>query len=308
MSQPLRPQPYNAPLRHTGGVEPPDPVERLQELNIELARQQSRQSHLTQQVTDLQTDISDLTKSVGDMRDILTSYGSQVKDLESRRHSLEYFYHQKHTMTLAAIGDKKGPIDKLIAEFDEDLANMQGEINSLAERVTTAQQESQRATAAQAEKQSDYDVVKAYKDDIVKQLANLDTLRTQITTADDATDIASMYFLVREFQDLLSSTEILSQHQLAMDLKHRLGDLEAAKEHARAKSAALSGLQTELTTKQAELAAKQAARRQQLLTAIQTLFPVRASAHAAASAAAGGGQSGSTAAPPSGAGAQGAPQ
>jgi hypothetical protein len=308
MSQPQRPQPYNAPQRQPGGPEPPDPVERLHELNIELTHQQARQTHITQQVTDLQTDINDLTTSVSDMKNILTAYGGQVKDLETRLHSLEYFYHQKKTMVMAAIGDKKGPIDKLICEFDEDIAALQTALAELWDKVNSAQQESQRAVVVQAERQKEYDAVKAYKDDIATQLTNLEALRTSITAADDATDIASMYFLVLQFQDLLSSTEIISQHQLAVDLRHRLGDLEAAKEHARAKSAALSGLQAELASQQAALAAKQAGRQQQLLAAIQALYPVQPQAAPAAAAAGAGGQGvGAPAAPGATPAAGGAP-
>lgn len=301
MSQPQRSQPYNAPQRQSGGPEPLDPVERLSQLKIELTHQQAKQNHIGQQVTDLTTDITDLTTSVSDMRNILTSYGGQVKDLENRLHSFEYFYHQKKTMVMAAIGDKKGPIDKLIGEFDEDLAAMQTALDELSERVNAAQQDSQRATAAQAEKQKEYDAVKAYKDDIATQLTNLETLRTAITTADDATDIASMYFLVLQSQDLLHSTEIISQHQLAVDLRHRLGELEAAKEHARLKSAALSGLQAEYASQQAALATKQAGRQQQLLAAIQALYPVQAQPAAAAAAGAAG--AGGAAAPAPAAGA-----
>jgi peptidoglycan hydrolase CwlO-like protein len=238
-------------------------------------------------VADLQTDITDLTKSVGDMKNILTSYGGQVKDLEARLHSLEYFYDQKKTMTMAAIGDKKGPIDKLICEFDDDVAKMQTELTELSDRVVSAQQESQRAAAAQTEKQSEYNAVQTYNDDIGTQLTSLETLRTSITAADDATDIASMYFLILQFQDQLSATNIISQHQLAMDLRHRLGDLEAAKEYARAKSATLSALQAELTSRQATLTAKQAGRQQQLLAAIQALYPVQPQPAPAAAAASG---------------------
>lgn len=290
MSQPQRSQPYNAPPRPSGGSEPPDPVERLHQLNIELTHEQARQTHITQQVTNLQTDITDLTTSVGDMKNILTTYGGQVKDLETRLHSLEYFYQQKKTMVMAAIGDKKGPIDKLISEFDGDLEVMQTALAELFDKVNSAQQDSQRAAAVQTERQKEYDAVKAYKDDITAQLTSLETLRTAITAADDATDIASMYFLVLQFQDLLNSTEIISQHQLAIDLRHRLGDLEAAKEQARAKSAALSGLQAELASQQATLATKQAGRQQQLLTAIQTLYPVQAQPAPGAAAVAAAGQ------------------
>jgi DNA repair exonuclease SbcCD ATPase subunit len=299
MSQPLRSQPYNAPAKQPGGPEPPDPVERLNELKIELTHQQTKQTHITQQVTDLQNDITDLTTSVGDMRNILTTYGGQVKDLENRFHILEHFYHQKKTMVMAAIGDKKGPIDKLIFEFDEALGEMERCIDELAEKVRCAQQESDRATAVQAEKQKEYDAVKAYKDDIGTQLTNLESLRTLITAADDATDAASMYFLVLEFQELLECTTIISQHHLAMDLRHRLGELEEAKENARAKSAALSTLQAELASQQAALDAKEAGRRQQLLAAIQAMYPVQAQPDAAAAAAGAGGQA--VAAPAAGA-------
>jgi DNA repair exonuclease SbcCD ATPase subunit len=304
MSQPLRSQPYNAPSKQPGGPEPPDPVERLNELKIELTHQQAKQTHITQQVTDLQNDINDLTTSVGDMRNILMTYGGQVKDLENRFHILEHFYHQKKTMVMAAIGDKKGPIDKLIYEFDEALAGMKAALDELAEKVKSAQQESDRAAALQAERQKEYDAVKAYKDDIATQLTNLESLRTLITAADDATDAASMYFLVLEFQALLECTSIISQHQLAMDLRHRLGELEAAKENARVKSAVLSTLQAELASQQAALDTKQAGRRQQLLAAIQSMYPVQAQpapapGQAAAAVATGaGGQAGANPAAP----------
>lgn len=309
MPQPSGSQPYNVPAKQPAGPEPPDPVERLHELKIELTHQQTKQTHITEQVTDLQNDINDLTNSVSDMKNILTAYGGQVKDLENRFHILEHFYHQKKTMVMAAIGDKKGPIDKLIFEFDEGLGEMKAAIDELAEKVKVAQLESDRAVALQTEKQKEYDAVKAYKDDIAAQLTNLESLRTMITAADDATDAASMYFLVLEFEELLKCTEIISQNCLALDLRHRLGELEAAKENARLKSAALSTLQAELASQQAALDAKQAGRRPQLLAAIQALYPVQAQpapAPAAAGAAAGaGGQAGGGAAPAAGAPAAG---
>jgi len=114
----------------------------------------------------------------------------------------------------------------------------------------------------------------------------MDSLRTAITKADDATDVASMYFEVLEFHNVLSKTEIVSQHELALDLKQKLGELEAAKEHARMKSAAMNNLQTEYTTQQTKLQNKISGRRQGLLASIQALYPVPAAAPAASAAAA----------------------
>jgi chromosome segregation ATPase len=269
----------------------------LKQLNIELAQQQSRQTHIGQQVTDLQTDINDLTKTVADVKNILTDYAGQLKDLETRLHGLRFFYDQKHKMIMAAIGDKKPPIDNLIEEFDEELARMQGAIDELTEKVQRAQEESTHAAAIQAEKQAAYDAAKAYTTNTVNQLNDLDTLRTGITKADDATDIASMYFLVVEFHHVLHHTEIISQHQLSVDLRHKLGELEAAKENARTKTADYNSLQTELTAQQATLATKKAGRRQQLLAAVQALYPAPAPSATPGSGAgsgSGGSSTGST--------------
>lgn len=274
------------PSKWAVGSEPPDPMERLKELNIELTQEQARQTHIGQQVTNLQADITDLTKTVAEVKAALTDYGGQIKDLESRLHSQQYFYDQKNKMIMGAIGDKKRPIDELIGEFDHELETMQTRLAELNDKVISAQQESQRAAADQTEKQTDYDNAKAYTSDVLAKLSDLDTLRTSITTADDATDDASMYFLVLEFQNTLDSTQIISQHRLALDLRHRLGELEEAKERARIKSAAFNGLQTEATALQATLDGKRTGRRQSLLAEVQALFPVQPATSPAASTSA----------------------
>jgi DNA repair exonuclease SbcCD ATPase subunit len=280
MSQMQRPYPYDAPHKGSGG-EPPDPNERLNQLKIELDQQKARLEHLGKEKDDLQSDIDELEKTVADVKTTLTDYAAKFKDLETRLHSLQYFYEQKHKMIMAAIGEKKGPIDELIREFDYELERMQERLAELGENLAEATEESHKADGVQAAKQAEYDIVKGYTQDTLNKLNDMDSLRTAITQADDATDVASMYFEVLEFHSVLSGTNIISQHQLALELKQRLGELEAAKEHARAKSAAMNNLQTEYKAHQATLKAKRDGRRQALLAAVQALFPVPA-AHAAA--------------------------
>ena len=91
-----------------------------------------------------------------------------------------------------------------------------------------------------------------------------------------------MYFLVHEFQHTLSSTEIIPQHKLALQLRHTLGELEAAKENSRAKSATYNALAAEYTAHEATLQAKQQARRDQLLAAVQALYPPQPASTASA--------------------------
>jgi hypothetical protein len=256
--------------------EPPDPNERLTQLQIELKQNQDRQSDLGKQADELQADINDLQQGVGDVKATLTSYGGQVKGMETDLHSLQYFYDQKHKMIIAAIGDKKGPIDDLIREFDYETSRMEERLTELNEGLAEAQQESQKAAAVQTGKQNEYNAVKAYPQNTQTQLTDLDALRTSITQDDTATDIASMYFHVLEFQNELSTTHIVSQHQLALELKQKLGELEQAKEHARLKNAEANRLQTESNTHQATLTARKTGRRQTLLGLIQAMFPVPA--------------------------------
>jgi chromosome segregation ATPase len=304
MSQMQRPNPFD-PAHKVFGAEPPDPKEKLKQLQIELNEQTARLAHLNQERTDLQTDIGDLQKSVTDMQTALTDYAGTVKDFETRLHTLQYFYDQKHKMVMAAIGDKRGPIDELVAGLDYEIEKMRERLEELGEKRAGAGEESKLADAAQAEKQSRYDEVKSYKTVTDGKLTDMESLSTAIKAADDATDIASMYLEVVEFERVLSDTKIISQHQVAQELKQRLGELETAKEHARARSAAWNELKTEYDTHQAKLTAKIDGRRAELLAAVQALYPVPHASTTAAGAA--GSAAASTSASTSGSASPAAP-
>jgi chromosome segregation ATPase len=264
------------PFEHQRVPDAPDPQERLAQLKIELTEHETRIDYLTKQKDDLQTDITDLSKTVDDVKAALTDYGSKIKDLETHLHSLRMFYEQKHKMVMAAIGEKKDPIDGMVREFDYETDKLQARVNELALRLEEATQEAANATQHQAAKQAEYDAVKGYKDRVTGNLTDMDNLRTSINQADTSTDIATMYFEVIEFHDVLDKTHLISQHQLAVELRHKLGELEHAKEHARSRNAEMNRLQTEETKEQATLSNRIAGRRQSLLTEIQTKFPVPA--------------------------------
>jgi vacuolar-type H+-ATPase subunit I/STV1 len=285
MSQMQRSSPYDPAPRGTGGTEPPDPNERLKELTIELNEHNARILHLTNQSTALLADITDLSTTVAEVKTTISAYGAALQDLEARLHALQYFYEQKNKMILAAIGDKQGPIDELIREYDYELDRMRDRLRELGEKQEAAQQESQEATAAQNTLQAEYTAVNQYQTNTTAKLTDMETLRAEITQADDNTDVASMYFLVLQFHGRLRETQVITQHQLALDLRHKLGELEAAKELARAKSAALSTVQTQYNAHQTALQTKQSGRRANLLAAVQALFPAPAPATTASGTA-----------------------
>jgi hypothetical protein len=273
MSQVQRPSPYGTTQRGPGSTEAPDPHERLKQLQIELDQHNTHIEHLSKQRDALQTDITDLSTTVAEVKTTVTNYAGALQDLNSRFQALQYFYEQKSKMILAAIGDKKGPIDDLIREFDHELDRMSERLRELGEKKDAAQQESDEAANTQTALQAEYDAVNQYQANTTAKLTDLEGLRGQITAADDDTDVASMYLLVLEFHGELRDTQIISQHQLALDLRQKLSDLETAKEHARARAAALNTLQAEYAAHKATLQAKWSGRRAQLLAAVQAMFP-----------------------------------
>jgi hypothetical protein len=267
--------PYDSPASKT--PMPPDvtdPNERLKQLQIELGEQQSRRDHIVKELDELQADITDLQNTVNEVQTTLTDYGNGIKGMQTELHGLQYFYDQKAKMVSAAIGEKKDPIDDAIQSFDRDTEKMEDHLEELGRRRDAAQTEFYKADAIQAERQSDYDAVKNYKQGTDAKLNDLKALRTAITQADDATDVATMYFLILEFKEVLEHTRLVSQHQLALDLKEKLSLLEATKEEARTKKSAWNELQTKYDAHKATLETRESGRRANLLAAIQAKYPV----------------------------------
>ena len=271
--------PYDSPASKAST--PPDitdPNERLKQLQIELSQQQSRRDHIAKELDELQADITDLQNTVNEVQTTLTDYGNGIKGMQTELHSLQYFYEQKTKMVAAAIGEKKDPIDDAIQTFDRDTDRMEDHLEELGRRRDAAHTEFLKADAIQVDREAEYDAVKNYKQDTDAKLNDLKALRTAITQADDATDVATMYFLILEFKEVLEHTRLVSQHQLAHDLKEKLSLLEAAKEEARTKKSAWNELQTNYDAHKKTLDQRESGRRTNLLAAIQAMYPVESTA------------------------------
>jgi chromosome segregation ATPase len=261
-------------LQSGENVEPLDPSERLKQLQTELSQHNSRIEHLSKQRDVLQTDINGLSTTVEQVKTTVTNYGTELRDLHNRLQALEYFYHQKSKMVLAAIGERKPLIDDLIRGYDDELARMQDHLRELDEKQNAALAESTHAANVQDERQKEYDAATNFQQDVTNKLTEMEALRAEITKADDTTDAASMYFLTLEFHSQMRETKIVSQHEVSLELRQKLSELEAAKERARAKTAALSTVQAEYTAYKAEVDIKRADRRANLLAEIKALYPV----------------------------------
>jgi chromosome segregation ATPase len=138
MAKTQPPGDYEIQHRDSSGVEPPNPNERLQQLQSELSQHNARIDHLSKQRDALQTDITDLTANWTEVKTTLANYAAALQDLESRLQALQYFFEQKDKMVLAAIGEEKDPIDELIRKFDHEIETMMRRLTELGKPVTTA--------------------------------------------------------------------------------------------------------------------------------------------------------------------------
>jgi chromosome segregation ATPase len=267
------------------GMEPQDPNERLLQLQGELDQHNSRIDQLSKQRDLLQSDISGLSATVAEVKTTVTNYGANAKGLHDRLQALEYFYHQKSRMVQAAIGERKPLIDELTREYDEELARAEESLKELNDKQVAAQAESDEAAKVQATKQSEYDAANAYQATMTSKLTEMETLRANITQADESTDVATMYVLTQEFHARLKDTKIMSQNELAMELRLKLGELELAKEAARAKSAALAKAQAEYVAYKTTVDGKRTERQARLLKEVEARYPLPAEAELATTVA-----------------------
>lgn len=261
----------------------PDPTRKLNQLTAELKRKQAEIDALTKQSGDLQTDITGLKATVAEVTQVLSSYGDNITKLKKDRDDLEYFLEQKSKMVAAAVQDRKDAIDRIIRDYDIALQEQGQKVGGLGARANEAQEHYQEAADLAQEKQHQYDTAKGVQQTVTNALTELKSLREQIVSADDKTDVASMYFLVLEMRHVMQHTRIPSQGQLSDTLNEALSGLEEAKEHARSRKAAWDSLKLEHDSEKKKLDDLNANRRKDILAAIQAQWPAQpAEAQAAA--------------------------
>ncbi len=270
------PHAYDPDLRR------PDPGRKLQQLTVELKRKQAEIDTLTKQTSDLQTDINGLKATVAEVTQVLSTYGDNITKLRKDRDDLEFFLEQKSKMVAAAVLDKKDAIDRIIRDYDLALQEQGQKVGGLGTRTEEAQEHYQEAADLAQQRQQQYDTAKAVQQTITNALTELQTLRTSIVSADDKTDVASMYFLTLEMRHVMHHTHIPSQGQLADTLNEALAGLEEAKEQARARKAAWDTLKLEHDSEKKKLDDLNANRRKDILAAIQAHWPAQSPDTAAA--------------------------
>ncbi len=274
MAEPMQGTKYEYHGSEAGEHHPvADPNSKLNRLQQELSGKKAEIEHLSKQTTNLQDDITGLQSSITAGTGLLGKYGQALKDLQTSRGDIEYFYEQKSKMVNAAIGDKKDPVDHMVRKYDADTERTEAHAAQLKDRVDEANEALQEAGKKATHREEAWTKVMTYQQRLQQKLDGLKTLRTLITSADEANDAPSMYFLVLELKALLDHTNIESQQVLATRVNRSIDELEEAREHKRHRQLEVDHLQKELDKANQDVETRKAGRRTAILQEIAAQWP-----------------------------------
>lgn len=243
------------------------PADRLKELQEQLKQQEEQLTNLTKDRDALKADVDSLAKGVGEIDKAKTAYAKAFPQLKEEKQKLDKYKSDTLTGTEGVLGPKKEKIDAKILEVDKKIADKKNEVAETRKLVAKTAADALAAQQNLEKTQKDYDSFKNLEKAIGDNLKKLNDLKTKIDKLNDVPKAASMYVLLREMSTILTATKVPTEQEFETELGVRLTALEAAKETVDTTKLAAEEAKTKLTTQEAELAALEKSRVDDLLAA-----------------------------------------
>lgn len=178
----------------------------------------------------LNTDITALDNVVLSVGPALESYNKKKKPFEDSKKEQDDYSKKKTPMINSAIGNKKATVEQIIKTYDEKITNLEKEI-TLLKTKDIPEAQNQFDAAEKKWKSDGIEPYKKCKDDILqfeesirnklKELVDLQNQIEKIEQENQESTIPMMYFLMKEFNDVLNKTVIISADDLALRLHER---------------------------------------------------------------------------------------
>jgi len=242
------------------------PAERLKALKGELQKEEDQLSELTRSRDARKNDVDTLTKIVDEIDKSKTAYEKSLKDLNDEKQKLDTYEKKLAPMLDGVLGAKKADVDAAIEGVRERIKGKRTEVETAK---STADQAAKDAQAAQSDldtKQLDYDGYKNLQKSLGEKIKKMQGFKSTIDKYDDAKP-ASMYVYLRELQSELNDTVIPSNTQFETELNTRWKKLDQSRETVRDKKWVAESANGKLATEQANLAALEKSRVDDLLKA-----------------------------------------
>lgn len=241
------------------------PADRLKELQEQLKQQEEQLANLSKDRDALKTDVDSLAKGVGEIDKAKTAYAKAFPQLKEEKEKLDKFKSDTLTGTEVLLGPKKEKVDAKILEVEKKIADKKTEVAETRKLVVKTTEDARGAQQDLDTKQKDYDTFKNLEKTIGDNLKKLNDFRTKIGTLNDVPKAASMYVLLREMSTILNVTKVPTEKEFETGLGERLTALEAAKEKVDATKLTAEEAKTKLAAQEAELAALEKSRLDDLL-------------------------------------------
>ena len=238
---------------HTGGEKPPNPDEKLRELQRKLDEVVTQISGQTNTRDTLKSEITALEKIISDTNQTLNTYSKVSKNLEDAKTGLVNYCHNKNLIINEAIKDKKVLVEAKRNEFDKKIIDLNSKITDLNKKYEDASKSYEQSQTTMKDKQRLYENSKLYQKQTEQSLKDLQNLKQQIEVNEKTNYIGRMYFLIGEINKALPSLNIKSQEDLRGDLHKTWKELNDASEDFKKKREEWVKLKTELEAKQQEI-------------------------------------------------------
>jgi hypothetical protein len=266
-------------------IPPPAPVDlkaQLEKLKKAVQGEKDQVTQITKAIAVGQQDIGVLESGLSDIDQTVNAYVQAVKAAGDVK-SFNTFIDHEGAIATAAVGAGKADLDNDITASDNEITKQKAIVDADKTAGDKAAKAYADAQNAAGEKQRNYDGDKATVGVFQAWVADLKTLKTQVTAAAGVGNFGAMYLLVHEMAVVWAKLIQLTTPDAIRDLLvTALSELQTAKSDLRDKKDAVDAAAAQLLADQKKLDDLTKGRRAALLDKVKDWKPPAARAPAVA--------------------------
>lgn len=217
----------------------PDPEKKLKELEEKLKQLQEQMEEIKKQNQSCKDDKTKLEALLGEFAKILAAYTKALVKIKGDSSDFTHYSEKKTEMIETAIKGHEGEIEQAIEGVNQEIEQLKTKAEELKGAMESAKADFDQASENYANKQKVLDDLKTRQQFIEGNHKALNKLRDQIEKEEEESKYAVMYYLITDFNNILTETKpaIVSESQLKAALYLAWQQLDTAEDAMQAKEA-----------------------------------------------------------------------
>ncbi|MCB0258571.1 MAG: hypothetical protein KDH97_00040 [Calditrichaeota bacterium] len=246
---------------------------KLKELSDELARQKLKLAQLSQESKILEADKAALEALIAEFTKILDKYAASLDKLGEQKDEMNRYTENKTPMIEVAVQDHLDDINEIIVANDQIVSDLEAELAQLKTAWEDAQDGYTTAKEAFDTAKNEFDSLKTRQKSIEDDLKTLQQLRKTIESEEELNHFGVMYFLIGEFNTLLSGLipRLVTRDALETALINAWVTFDTAQYELRKHESDLAGSKKNYEDKLAELETAQKNKRDNIIAQLSQI-------------------------------------